>query len=73
LLPIGVTKVEGAFGKGDAVVLKDGQGRELARGLSAYSSDEAKKIIGKRSAEIETALGYRGRDELVHRDDMALS
>jgi glutamate 5-kinase len=73
LLPIGVTKVEGTFGKGDAVVLKDSQGRELARGLSAYSSGDAQKIIGKRSTEIEDALGYRGRDELVHRDDMALS
>lgn len=73
LLPIGVTKVEGAFEKGDAVVLKDSAGRELARGLSAYSSDDAAKIIGKRSGEIEEALGYQGRDELVHRDDMALS
>lgn len=73
LLPIGVTQVEGAFEKGDAVILKDGQGKELARGLSAYSSVDAAKIIGKRSGEIEGILGYRGRDELVHRDDMALS
>jgi len=73
LLPIGVTAVKGAFQKGDAVVIEDKTGRELARGLSAYSSDDARKIIGKRSAEIEDILGYRGRDELVHRDDMALS
>ena len=73
LLPIGVTRVEGTFDKGDAVLLKDAQGRELARGLSAYASDDAKQIIGKRSAEIEAILGYRGRDELVHRDDLALN
>lgn len=73
LLPIGVTGVDGAFEKGDAVVITDKSGTELARGLSAYSSEDALKIIGKRSAEIENILGYRGRDELVHRDDMALS
>jgi len=72
LLPIGVTKVEGAFEKGDAVILQDAQGRELARGLSAYAAVDAAKIIGKRSGEIEEILGYRGRDELVHRDDLAL-
>ena len=73
LLPIGVVAVEGAFQKGDAVTLKNAQGLELGRGLSAYASDEAKKIIGKRSTQIEAALGYSGRDELVHRDDMALT
>ena len=73
LLPIGVVAVQGAFQKGDAVILKDSAGHEWARGLSAYSSDDAKKIIGRRSAEIEDVLGYHGRDELVHRDDMALS
>jgi len=73
LLPIGVVNVEGAFQKGDAVILKDGAGIELARGLSAYSSADALKIIGKKSSEIEAVLGYRGRNELVHRDDMALS
>ena len=72
LLPIGVTSVEGDFQKGDAVVIKDKAGRELARGLVAYSSDDAAKIIGKRSSEIEEILGYRGRDEIVHRDDMAV-
>ncbi|MFC1673687.1 glutamate 5-kinase [Pseudomonadota bacterium] len=73
LLPIGVTKVEGDFQKGDAVVIKDGAGNELARGLAAYSSTDAAQIIGKRSSDIEDILGYRGRDEIVHRDDMALS
>lgn len=73
LLPIGVTAVRGDFQKGDAVVIEDGAGRELARGLSAYASEDAAKIIGKRSSEIEDILGYRGGDELVHRDDMALT
>jgi len=73
LLPIGVTAVKGKFEKGDAVAIVDATGTELARGLSAYSSEDAAKIIGKRSADIEAILGYRGRDELVHRDDMALS
>ena len=73
LLPIGVTAVEGNFDKGDAVVIEDQSGIELARGLSAYSSQDAQKIIGRKSAEFEDLLGYRGRDELVHRDDMALS
>jgi len=73
LLPIGVSEIEGSFEKGDAVILKDKSGRELARGLSSYSSQDAQKIIGKKSSEIEAQLGYRGRDELVHRDDMALT
>ena len=73
LLPIGVTAIEGDFDKGDAVAIVDGNGQELARGLSSYTSEDAKKIIGKRSGEIEDILGYRGRDELVHRDDMVLS
>ncbi len=73
LLPIGVTAIKGIFEKGDAVIIEDKSGTELARGLSAYSSEDAVRIIGKRSSEIEEVLGYRGRDELVHRDNMALS
>lgn len=73
LLPIGVTAIKGIFEKGDAVIIEDKSGTELARGLSAYSSEDARQIIGKRSGEIEEVLGYRGRDELVHRDNMALS
>ena len=60
------------FGRGDAVSLVDGQGTELGRGLAAYSSDEALAIMGRRSADIEEILGYRGRSVLVHRDDMVL-
>ena len=73
LLPIGVASIEGDFEKGDAVILKNRAGIELARGLSSYSSHEAQKIIGKKSSEIESLLGYRGRDELIHRDDLAMT
>ena len=73
LLPAGVTAVEGQFQRGDAVVLRGLDGAEIARGLSAYSAADARRIIGHKSREIEAILGYRGREELVHRDDMVLS
>jgi glutamate 5-kinase len=73
LLPAGVVAVEGRFERGDAVVVADAQGREVARGLSAYSAEDAKRIKGHKSREIETLLGYRGRDEMIHRDDLVLS
>ncbi len=73
LLPAGVTGVEGEFRRGDAVSIRDAQGHELARGLSAYSADDARRIIGHKSDEIETLLGYRGRDEIIHRDDLVLT
>ena len=72
LLPVGVVDVIGAFGRGDAVTLAAADGRELGRGLTAYPSDEATAIKGCRSAQIEDILGYRGRDVMVHRDDMVL-
>jgi glutamate 5-kinase len=72
LLPAGVTGVEGDFERGDAVVIKDASGAELGRGLSAYGRSEAQRIIGHKSREIQKILGYRGRSELIHRDDMAL-
>jgi glutamate 5-kinase len=73
LLPAGVAAVEGEFQRGDAVVLRALDGAEIARGLSAYSAADARRIIGHKSREIEAILGYRGREELVHRDDMVLS
>jgi glutamate 5-kinase len=73
LLPAGVVAVEGRFERGDAVVVADAQGREVARGLSAYSAEDARRIKGHKSREIETLLGYRGRDEMIHRDDLVLS
>ena len=72
LLPAGVRAVEGAFERGDPVVVRDLHGRELARGLSAYASADAERIAGHRSAEIEAILGWRGRDEIIHRDDLVL-
>jgi glutamate 5-kinase len=73
LLPAGVTKVTGAFQRGDAVSIHDPDEREIARGLIAYSSEDARQIIGHKTTEIETILGYRGRDEIIHRDDLVLS
>ncbi|HEY8537925.1 MAG TPA: glutamate 5-kinase [Steroidobacteraceae bacterium] len=73
LLPAGVVKVRGLFERGDAVIVRDEQGVELARGLSAYSNVDADRLKGRRSAEIEALLGYRGRDELIHRDDLVLT
>ncbi len=73
LLPAGVTEVTGTFHRGDAVRVLDPSGEELGRGLSAYSAAEARLIIGHNSREIESLLGYRGREELVHRDDLVLT
>jgi len=72
LLPAGVSSIEGPFDRGDAVIIRDATGAELGRGLSAYSHQDAQAIIGHKSREISELLGYRGRDELIHRDDMAL-
>ncbi len=72
LLPAGVVAVEGEFQRGDAVSIRTRDGRVLGCGLSAYSSEDARRIVGHRSAEIEALLGYRGRDELIHRDDLVL-
>ncbi len=73
LLPAGVTAVEGSFERGDPVVVQDGTGRELARGLVAYGSEDARRIQGRQSGEIESFLGYRGREEMIHRDDLVES
>jgi glutamate 5-kinase len=72
LLPAGVTAVDGSFERGDAVSVCDAEGREIARGLSAYSAADAARILGRKSAEIETVLGFRGREELIHRDDLVM-
>ena len=73
LLPAGVRKVQGAFERGDAVVIRSADGRELGRGLVAYAREDAARIIGRKSGEIAAILGHAGRTELVHRDDMVLS
>jgi glutamate 5-kinase len=73
LLPAGIRQVDGRFERGDAVVVKDREGREVARGLAAYNATDAERIAGKRTVEIEAILGYRGRDEMIHRDDLVLT
>ncbi|MBB5771986.1 glutamate 5-kinase [Brevundimonas vesicularis] len=72
LLPAGVTGVAGGFEKGDCVRLIDPDGRAVGVGLAAYAADEAARLRGRRSDEIETLLGYRGASVLIHRDDMVL-
>ena len=73
LLPAGVTSVQGDFQRGDAVILLNAAGQEIGRGLSAYSAADARRIVGHKSGEIEGLLGYRGRDEMVHRDDLVVT
>ncbi len=73
LLPAGIRQIDGRFERGDAVLVKDRQGREVARGLAAYNASDAERIAGKRTVEIEAILGYRGRDEMIHRDDLVLT
>jgi glutamate 5-kinase len=72
LLPAGVVGVEGSFERGDTVVVRDPAGRELGRGLIAYSAADAARILGHNSRDIESLLGYRGREEMIHRDDLVL-
>jgi glutamate 5-kinase len=72
LLPAGATTVQGDFGRGDAVAILGPDGREVARGLSAYASADARRLLGRQSGEIEELLGYRGREELIHRDNLVL-
>jgi glutamate 5-kinase len=72
LLPAGVRRVEGAFQRGDAVEIRSLTGEEIGRGLVAYDHADAERIAGRNSREIETILGFAGRAEMIHRDDMAL-
>ncbi len=72
LLPAGVTKVTGKFGRGEPVAILSPEGVVLGKGLVRYTSAEAKAIAGHRSGEIEAILGYQGRAALVHRDDMVV-
>jgi glutamate 5-kinase len=73
LLPAGVRRVEGDFSRGDPISVRDETGREVARGLSAYDAEAARLIAGHRSEELEALLGWRGRDEIIHRDDLVLA
>src|SRR3954468_8623326 len=72
LLPAGVVAVSGRFARGDTVSVLDRAGLEIARGMIAYGDRDAARLIGKRSADIQALLGFRGRDEIIHRDDLVM-
>jgi glutamate 5-kinase len=73
LLPAGVIKINGKFDRGDTIALEVITGREIGRGLTAYSSEDACLIMGHKTSEILALLGYRGRDEIIHRDDLVMN
>jgi glutamate 5-kinase len=72
LLPAGVVATQGRFDRGDTVSVLGPDGSEFARGICAYGDADAARILGRRSADIEQLLGFRGRDEMIHRDDLAI-
>src|SRR5215469_3189660 len=72
LLPAGVTGSRGRFDRGDTVSVLTSDGTEVARGIIAYSDSDAARIMGRKSSEISEILGFRGRDEMIHRDDLVL-
>jgi glutamate 5-kinase len=72
LLPAGVVGVEGGFARGDAVIIRGPNGAEIGRGLCAFDAEDAQKIRGRSSADIASILGFRGRAEMVHRDDLVV-
>ena len=72
LLPAGVVRVDGTFARGDAVVIRGPDGSEIGRGLCAYDAEDAQKITGRSSADIAAILGFSGRTEIVHRDDLVV-
>jgi glutamate 5-kinase len=72
LLPTGIVEVRGDFKIGDSVACVDANGRELARGLVAYASEDVVRIKGLATREIPRVLGYSNGDEVIHRDDLVL-
>ena len=72
LLPAGVVGVEGGFARGDAVIIRGPNGAEVGRGLCAYDIEDAQKIRGRSSADIASILGFSGRAEMIHRDDLVV-
>ncbi|MGN7438513.1 MAG: glutamate 5-kinase [Alcanivorax sp.] len=72
LLPVGVKFIEGKFDRGDVVEILNSTGHKIGMGVSAYNVHDAKKIIGQNSKDIPEILGYIGRNELIHRNDMVL-
>jgi glutamate 5-kinase len=73
LLPVGVVAVSGSFDRGDAIQVLDVDGIEVARGIAAYSAQDLARLCRRRSEDIETLLGYRYGDEVIHRSDLVLS
>jgi glutamate 5-kinase len=73
LLPVGVVRIDGAFERGDAVIIRGPDGTEIGRGLCAFDVEDARKIRGRASGDIDTILGFSGRAEMVHRDDLVVS
>jgi glutamate 5-kinase len=67
-----VVRVEGGFDRGDAVIIRGPDGAEIGRGLSAYDSADAQRITGRSSADIASILGFSGRAEMIHRDDLVV-
>ena len=72
LLPAGVSGARGRFDRGDTVSVLTADGAEIARGMVAYADVDAARIMGRKSSEIAAILGFRGRDEMIHRDDLVL-
>ena len=72
LLPAGIVRVDGAFARGDAVIIRGPDGSEVGRGLCAYDAEDAQKIRGRSSADIASILGFSGRAEMIHRDDLVV-
>ena len=73
LLPSGIVKVEGQFNMGDPVLCLDTDGKLIAKGLVNYNSEEIEKIKGLKTSKIEQVLGYKHYDEVIHRDNMAVT
>ena len=70
LLPAGILDVKGKFNRGDVISIVSLNNNKIGIGVSAYDSSEAKKIIGKNTKDISMILGYGGRDEMIHKDDL---
>ena len=73
LLPAGIIKIKGKFNRGDAIVVYNKYKEKIAIGLSGYSNNEIIKIMGKKSKQIKKILGYKGRDEFIHKDDLVIT
>lgn len=73
LLPAGVRKIDGRFSRGDVVIVRGPDGIEVARGIVAYDLEDAARIAGRKSDQIAAILGYAGRSEMIHRDDLVMN